>query len=298
MKTLDIVIPVFNEELHVVEETIAGVIAACATVPSCTTRVIVVNDGSDGRFQLGRLEDRGEISYVEHSSNRGYGAALKSGIQSGSAEWIGIIDADGTYPADKLPSLLQCCASADMVVGTRTTGLNETPILRRVGKVLLNAFASYLTGRRICDVNSGLRIFSRGLCSYLWELFPERFSFTTTMTIGALVGGFRVTEVPIDYYRRSGKSTLDPIKDTFGFFGTVFRLALLFAPLRVFGTLACVLCGLGFVKGVLRDYVKEGHIGNGALILMLAGMQVFLLGLLAELINLNGKLRRQHVPHR
>jgi hypothetical protein len=172
----------------------------------------------------------------------------------------------------------------DMVVGIRTGKVREIPWSRRLPKDLLNRFASYLAGVRIRDLNSGLRLFSRDLCYYLWGLFPSRFSFTSTLTMGALMGGFRVREVPIDYYRRTGKSSMRPIRDTARFFRTALRLALLFSPMRVFGPIAGILFTLGFVKGILRDYVLSGHVGSLAVTLMLTAVQVLMLGLLGELI--------------
>jgi glycosyltransferase involved in cell wall biosynthesis len=282
MKTLDIVIPIYNEPVEVVRATVKAVKQTLKSMDGVT--IILVDDGSDTKYDIGSLKKDEGIVFVQHEVNRGYGAALKSGILNGRAPWIGIIDADGTYPVESLALLAKDMDKCDMVVGTRTGEVREIPWSRRLPKDLLNRFASYLAGVRIRDLNSGLRLFSRDLCYYLWGLFPSRFSFTSTLTMGALMGGFRVRDVPIDYYRRTGKSSMRPITDTARFFRTALRLGLLFSPMRVFGPTAGILFTVGFAKGILRDYVLLGYVGNLAVTLMLTAVQVLMLGLLGELI--------------
>ncbi len=69
---------------------------------------------------------------------------------------------------------------------------------------------------------------------YLCELFPEGFSLTSTLKMGAVLGNFRVEKHTIDYYKRHGKSSIRPIHDTISFFKIVFRLGILFFPSKVF----------------------------------------------------------------
>jgi glycosyltransferase involved in cell wall biosynthesis len=291
MKTLDIVIPIYNERVEVVRATVKAVKQTFRSMEGVT--IILVDDGSDKKYDIGSLKNEKGIVFVQHEVNRGYGAALKFGILNGRAPWIGIIDADGTYPAESLAVLAKDMDKCDMVVGIRTGKVREIPWSRRLPKTLLNRFASYLAGLRIRDLNSGLRLFSRDLAYYLWGLFPSRFSFTSTLTMGALMGGFRVRDVPIDYYRRTGKSSMRPVTDTARFFRTALRLALLFSPMRVFGPTAGILFTLGFVKGILRDYVLLGQVGNLAVTLMLTAVELLMLGLLGELIVHSRSLKRR-----
>jgi len=294
MKRLDIIIPVYNERVEVVESTVAAVKRAFMSVEGVT--IIVVDDGSDREYDLASLKTEEGIVFVQHEVNRGYGAALKTGILKGCAPWIGITDADGTYPVEKLAVLAKDMDECDMVVGIRTGKVREIPWSRRFPKELLNRFASYLAGMRIRDLNSGLRVFSRDLSYYLWGLFPSRYSFTSTMTMGALMGGFRVREVPIDYYRRAGESSIRPIRDTVRFFTTALRLGLLFSPMRVFGPTAAFLFALGVGKGFIRDYFSVGYIGNLAVTLLVGALQVLMLGLLGELIVHSRSLKRRDPP--
>lgn len=279
---LAVVIPVYNESWEVAARTVAAVHAAFAGQGG-SPRVVVVDDGSRAEFQLEKLSGRDDCILVRHELNRGYGAALKTGVLATDAPYIAIIDADGTYPVDQLPVLWGMMDYQDMVVGVRTGEVSQIPLLRRMPKWCLNRFASYMARRPIPDLNSGMRIFSRELCYYLWGLFPNGFSFTSTITMGALLGGFRVRNQPINYFKRIGSSSIHPIKDTIRFFNIVARLGLLFTPMRFFLPLAIFLGTAGFAKGVL-DYRHQGSLGNLSVTLMIAGLQVLLMGYLADLI--------------
>ena len=159
-------------------------------------------------------------------------------------------------------------------------------------KWVLNMTASYMAGAEIEDLNSGMRIFSRNLCYYLWGLFPTGFSFTSTLTMGAVLGGFRVKNYPVNYYQRIGESSIQPLKDTLRFFLLIFRLGLLFAPMKIFGPVGAILLIIGAGRGFLRDYFVVGYIGNLAVITMLAAVQILMMGLLAELIVHSRRLKR------
>lgn len=284
---IDIIIPVFNESMGTVIKTLDDIRRAGSLSTECCLHIFIVNDGSDPEYQLEKLRELDDITYLSHSRNRGYGQALKTGILAGSSPYIGILDADGTYPASELPKLIDLIHGSDMVLGVRTGTIREIPLLRRFPKLLLNKFASYMAGRDIVDLNTGMRIFTRDLAYHFWGLYPSGFSFTSTLTMGAAMGDFRVRETPINYYKRHGDSSIHPIKDTVRFFRLVARLGLLFSPKRLFTPIALLLITFGLIKGVAFDYANHGHIGNLALIFILSGIQIFMMGLIAQLVILN-----------
>ena len=285
MPALDIIVPVFNEQVEVVLNMVARLTSDLE--PEADVTIIVVDDGSDKKFNLRQLSDEAGIHFVCHPTNQGYGEALKTGIRAGSAPWIAIIDADDTYPADELKNLVKGMDHADMVVGARTGDIRKIPWLRRFPKYMLNRLASYMAGKEIQDLNSGMRVFSRELCYQLWPFFPKGFSFTSTLTMGALLGGCLVKEERINYYKRAGNSSIRPIKDTFQFIHIILRMGILFHPMKLFIPIAISLASVGFIKGFLRDLFVVGYIGNLSIMLMLAGLQIFLMGYIAELIVIN-----------
>lgn len=280
MQPIDIIIPVYNESPQVLQSTVNAILAAFGSVESI--RVVVVDDGSPRA--LGTVADDKRVVCLRHDDNKGYGAALKTGIRSGCSPLIAISDADGTYPVTELPRLASLMVDQDMVIGSRTGDIRAIPFLRRLPKAALNAFASYIAGERIPDLNSGLRIFRRDLCEHYWDLFPNGFSFTSTITMGATLGGYRVRYSSIDYYRRKGASSIRPLRDTIRFFSIVSRLGLLFAPLKIFWPVALLLFAAGFFKGFGIDYPGQGSVGNASVMSMLAGVQIFMMGLLGEII--------------
>lgn len=292
MTALDLIIPVYNETSDIVARTVRAAREAFAKDGATPPNIIIVDDGSRVPVDAAAFTGLDGVTLLRHERNRGYGAALKTGIRAGTAPWIAITDADGTYPVDRLPDLVREMGAHDTVVGTRTGGNVNIPLLRRFPKACLNRFASYLAGTHIADLNTGMRVFTRELAEYLWHLFPPGFSFTSTMTMGSLSGGYRVKEIAIDYYKREGSSSISPVADTIRFFKIASRLGLLFSPMRIFGPIAGVLLATGMVKGLGIDYRHLGAVGNFSVALMIAGIQVFCMGLLGELIVLSRNIRR------
>jgi hypothetical protein len=94
-------------------------------------------------------------------------------------------------------------------------------------------------------------------------------------------------EEPINYYKRAGNSSIRPVKDTFQFIHIILRMGILFHPMKLFIPIAVFLASVGFIKGFLRDLFVVGYIGNLSIMLMLAGLQIFLMGYIAELIVIN-----------
>jgi glycosyltransferase involved in cell wall biosynthesis len=277
---VSIIIPVFNEEGAIVS-TLAAV-EATMQASGRVYEVLVVDDGSEDGT-AGMLAGT-TARVVRHRANRGYGAALKTGIRATTHPLVAILDADGTYPIARLPELLAHLDEADMVVGARTGGSVHVPALRRPVKWLLTRAANLLSGHRIPDLNSGLRVFRRELATRFFGLFPDGFSFTSTITLASHINGYRVEYIPIDYYRRTGASSIRPVRDTLNFFLLIVRMVVTFRPLNVFLPAAAALLVLGAIKAAL-DFSRTGAFGVGAAILILTAIQIALMGLLADLVT-------------
>jgi len=224
------------------------------------------------------------VTVVQHGRNRGYGAALKSGIRQARSPWILITDADGTYPMDAIPLLLSEAEHTDMVVGARVGGSAAEPRLRRLAKWMLRRLAMYLSEADIPDLNSGLRIFKREHALRLFPILPAGFSFTTTITLALLCNDERVCFLPVQYSKRVGRSKIRPLRDTLNFINVILRTILYFNPLKVFVPASLVtLAGFGISLGydlfILKDLTEK------TLILLLAGVQLLAIGLLADMIS-------------
>ena len=276
-----IVIPVYNEE-KIIAATIDS-IHQILQPHNYQYEIIVVNDGStDSTAQV--LSSINNIYLIEHNRNRGYGAALKTGIRQAQYPLVVITDADGTYPNERIPELIVLANRADMVVGARI-GKNVTySRLRKVPKWFLVRFAQWVTKTKIPDLNSGLRVFDRDIITKFLPILPNSFSFTTTITIAMLTNNYIVHYEPIDYYHRVGKSKIKPVKDTLGFIQLILRMGVYFAPLRIFLPVAGLFFG-GFLITLFQDLFIRQDLTEATLILFVAAIQIGMFALLADMID-------------
>lgn len=279
---LSIIIPAYNEE-HGVGPVVAELKAELESV-SYPYEIVVVDDGSVDATAARAAEAGARL--VEHEANRGYGAALKTGIRSASYPLICITDADGTYPKEYIPRLVEMLVreDVDMVVGARVGENVEIPLIRRPAKWVIRRLAEMVAGRAIPDLNSGLRVMKRKTVMRFFQLLPEGFSFTTTITLAMLSNAYRVRYIPIDYRARVGRSKIRPIRDTLNFVNLVLRIALYFAPLKIFVPLSLLLVLLSVAWGVFSTTVLGQLADVSTLVIFMTAVQVAVVGLLAELI--------------
>lgn len=278
---LSVVIPAYNEE-----KGIRGVVdRVCAALEGSNLpfEIIVVDDGSKDRT-LEALRKK-PVQVLQHLTNRGYGAALKTGIQASRYSHVAIIDADGTYEERDIPKLTEHMENHDMVVAARTGKGAKIPLLRRPAKWILNRLANFLTETHIPDLNSGFRVFDKAVAKKFFNYLPSSFSFTSTLTMALLTNGYSIKYVPSGYKRRKGKSKIRPIHDTANFFSLIVRTALYFAPLKIFVPLSLSMIGLSLLKLILIDFLLIQNMTDSTLFLFLGGIQVGMLGLLADLID-------------
>lgn len=279
MKTVEesvsIVIPAYQEA-----ENIASVVeevkAVLVGLPN-KSEVIVVCDGStDG---TGDVAEKAGASVVRHAYNKGYGAALKTGIRAATGRTVIFIDADGQHDAKDIVRLVKERQAYDMVVGARK-GTAGSPMWRKPGKIFLGWLANKLSGKKIPDLNSGYRALDREMALHFLPLMPNGFSFSTTSTIAAFKCGYTVEYIPIKVEKRVGKSTVS-VGDGFNTIMLIIRIVTLFSPLRIFLPISLVtfLIGLWFTG---HSYWTVGESSIRGLIALLASVQFFLFGILVD----------------
>lgn len=290
-----VILPSFNEEAAVSDQVRA--VRAVLTRHRIEHEIIVVDDGSADATSPRALDAGARV--LRHPENRGYGSAIKAGIEAARHGTIVIIDADGTYPSDQIPVLLGLLEEADMAVGARTLRNVHIPWARRPGKWILGWLANRIAGHRIPDINSGLRAFRSECVRQYFSILSNRFSFTTTVTLALLADDYRVVYHPIEYYRRLGKSKITP-RHFMDFMILVLRMAMLFQPLKVFVPVGGTFIGLGLLKFVFDivalfrrapvlelSLVFQPVLSTSAILLLLLGVQMLLIGMVAD-----GVLRR------
>ncbi len=282
---VSIVIPAYNEERGagpVIEEMLALLRRELANIP---WEVLIVDDGSSDRTaEVIAKYESDELRLIRHPHNRGYGAAIKTGVNAAAHPWILITDADGTYPAKHIPELLSHRRNFHMVVGARTGPKAAVAMLRRPPKYVLRKLASYLSRQDIPDLNSGLRLMRKDILQRFENILPDQFSYTTTITLAMFSAGFHVKYLQIDYLKREGKSKIRPIADTIGFTKLIFRTILYFDPLRVFIPAA----GLFIIASVLVASISamSGQLMDVTTVLLFTtGFQLLMMGMLADMLN-------------
>jgi len=167
---VSVVIPAFNEEQGVAK--VIGELRAVLEERGIAAEILVFDDGSSDHTAQAAAGAGARV--FRHRSNRGYGAALKSGISAASNEYVVITDADGTYPCQYIPQMLKRLETSDMVVGARIGSNVKIPAIRKPAKWALNQLANYMTRTKIPDLNSGLR-------AGTWPCNISRFYLTSSV---------------------------------------------------------------------------------------------------------------------
>lgn len=292
---ISLLIPVFNEK-----EAIRETIDTCVDVFSKIGEefeILIINDGSTDGTEgiLNNLPQ--QVQVLTHPENRGYGASMKTGLRRAKGDLIAITDADGTYPIHDFPKLLAefKANDADMVVGARTKKGVQIPPIRKPAKWVINRLVNWVSGRKIPDNNSGMRIFKKDMALEFMHLYPQGFSFTITITLAAITSDYLVLYEPIDYFRRKGSSSmssgLNGIKNFLFFLGLITRITTYFRPLRFFAwpSVLLTLSGIGFASYTLYS---EQNVSDAGMLLMLTGLQIGLFGLLAEVVVRQGRAKK------
>ena len=249
-------------------------------VAGIDAEIIVVDDGS--RDATAREAKAAGARVLQHRSNRGYGASLKTGIMAAKNNIIAITDADGTYPAKYLPAMLDELEHADMVVGSRTGADVNIPLSRKPAKWFLRVMANYVAATKIPDLNSGLRVFRRDVSMQYFAILSDQFSFTTTITLAMLCDSYKVSYMPIDYRKRQGKSKIMPW-DAGSFAVLILRVAMLFRPLRVFLPLAVACILYGTAKAAI-DLTHDPNISASAIFAFVSALMMVLVGMLGDAV--------------
>jgi glycosyltransferase involved in cell wall biosynthesis len=272
---VSIVIPAYNEA-----DAVGGVVSALSAAGGWH-EIIVVDDGS-ADATAARAADAG-ATVVRHPYNKGNGAAVKSGIRRATGEFVLIIDGDGQHQASDAGRLIARLGEYDLVIGARPAA-TQANLARRVGNGALNRLASYLTGRAIPDLTSGFRAARRRYLQEFIHLLPNGFSTPTTTTLAFIKAGYNVAFEPTDARQRMGTSKIRLARDGAKFLVIILKIVTLFSPLRVFLPVSVLSFAVGAIYA-LWTIAMDAKIPNGAVLLIMFSVIVFLVGLVSEQIS-------------
>ena len=273
---LSIIIPAKNEA------AIIGDVVASVREHYAKAEILVVNDGSDD--DTASVAEKSGATVVTHPVSLGNGAAIKSGARAAKGDIFVMMDGDGQHKAADIRSLIEKLdAGYDMAIGARDSG-SHAGVGRLAANGLYNVFASMISGHRILDLTSGFRAVRADLFKKFLYLLPNGFSYPTTITMAFLRSGFPVTFVPIKAAERTGTSHIRPVRDGLRFLAIIFKIATLYAPLKVFLPIS----GLFFVSGVsyyAYTFFTMGRFTNMSMLILSASVIIFLIGLISEQIT-------------
>lgn len=280
---ISIVIPALNEEGAIVA-TVEAAQKVCRDAGWDGFEIIVVDDGSTDR--TAEFAQQAGAQVIRHPANGGYGRSLKDGIAAASNDLVAISDADGTYPLDRLPDLLaRIHAGFDMAVGARTGAEYRQSAVKMPLRLVLKALVEFTAGRRIPDINSGLRVFRRSTVMPFFSHLCDTFSFTTSLTLAYLMTGLYIAYVDIPYYKRVGKTKVRLFRESLVTLQYIVQAILYYNPIKLFLALCAIVVVFSFVSflstlitGIYLGY----YLGLGGI---LVSILIFAMGMLADLLK-------------
>ena len=274
-ETVSILIPAYDEG------AVAGDVIRALRDAAPWHEILLIDDGSTDETAAAATAAGGRV--LRHPYNKGNGAAVKTGIRAATGEFVLVIDGDGQHKPEDACRLVAQLGEYDLVVGARA-GHTQATGMRRFGNGLLNAFATYMTGREIPDLTSGLRGARRSVLREFLHLIPNGFSTPTTTTLAFIKAGYSVEFLPIEARQRTGVSKIRLARDRTKFLLVILKIVTIFSPMQIFLPVSAGSCLLGVCYGAWT-VATSGRIANGSVLLLMLSVLVFLVGLVSEQIS-------------
>lgn len=276
---VSVLIPVYNEEVGI--KLLLDRIIDLKFHESY--EIIIVNDGSSDRSL--EVVKNYPVRVYSHTVNKGYGAALKTGIRKAMGEKIVILDSDGQHDPEQIPQIVSLLDDHELVIGTRDKDSFQVRT-RQVGKRVIRLVGEYLVEQKLPDYNSGYRGFNNELIKGMLHIMPNGFSFSTTSTLAFLKEGYSIGTIPIRVEERVGRSSnVKFFKDGAKTIMLILRIIMLFNPLKIFFPASFIITTAGIAYGIYGFLVAD-RFSNGAIVLAILGMFLFFIGLVADQISI------------
>ncbi len=265
-----IVIPAYNEGSKIAV-TIFDIQKVLKINKLEEAEIIVVDDGSTDRTV--EMSSKTGTLAVSHPHNAGYGRSLKDGIRAATNDTIIIMDADGAYPAEMIPVLLNEFEKGyDMVTGARDEVMIQGSYKKRLLRSVLKKLTEFSTGKKIPDINSGFRVFSRKGIMPLFQRLNDTVSFNSSLTLSYIKEGKFIKYIPVDIKINTEKE--NP-KAGLKFFSTLTEFTgevLYYDPMKIFFLfsvsllLITVFC---FTSALITKWLLFSYVGLGCILLSL-----------------------------
>jgi glycosyltransferase involved in cell wall biosynthesis len=245
--------------------------------------IIVVNDGSTDDTKA--VCEQNKIRSINNPYSKGNGAAIKSGSRAAKNDILVFMDADGQHRPEDIPRLVEKLLEGyDMVVGARNMD-SQASIGRATANTIYNWFASWMVQHKIYDLTSGFRVTRANKFREYLSILPNGFSYPTTITMAFFRSGLSVGYIPIKTEKRQGKSHIRLFQDGVRFLLVIFKVGVLYSPLRIFFRVSLLFFFIG-ISYYLYTYSTMGRFTNMSAMLFITSILIFLIGLISEQITM------------
>ena len=276
-KMISVVIPAY-QEVAIIGEVVAKTKKVLGSFE--TFEILVIDDAStDG---TGEAAEQAGARVIRHPYNKGNGAAIKTGIRNARGDIIVFMDGDGQHDAGDIPRLLEYMDVYDMVIGARSPRSYQDWRRKNANRAY-NVLATYICGTSVLDLTSGFRVVRADLARKFCHLLPNTFSYPSTMTIVMFKAGYSVRFMTIDVAKRVGASKINILRDGFRFLTIIFKVAVLFEPLKVFLPIGILMLLPGVVLAIHKLAIGQSWT-EPVVISISVGVLVIVLGLISEQI--------------
>jgi hypothetical protein len=217
-----VILPAYNEAV-----ALPAVLDALFSVLGDDSEVIVVDDGSTDNTAA--IATAYGCRVLRHPHNRGKGAAVRTGLAAARGQFVIVMDADNTYPAEAIPRMIELGAHYDVVRCIRTSGMANMPPINRIGNRLFDWILKVVYGLEGADHLSGLYGLRREALQDLC-ITADRFDLEVEIGIKARARRLRAAVLPIDYGERLGEKKLRAYRDGWAILQRVLSMSLVYKP--------------------------------------------------------------------
>jgi glycosyltransferase involved in cell wall biosynthesis len=204
---ISVVLPILNEG-QIIHKTIVRLVAKMEKTAS-KFEVLAVNDGStdNTRNVLEKLHSKDtRIKVINHKGNKGYGAALKTGVRKAKFDWIFFMDSDLQFDVAEIKKFIPYHADYDFIIGYREG--RADPLKRIYISKMYNYIVSFLFDIHITDIDCAFKLMRKSAIQQLGVL-PNSFFVSTTLLVKAVRAKMRLKEIPVKHLPRTkGVSTV------------------------------------------------------------------------------------------
>ena len=286
---ISIILPAFNEEKSI-KKTITSLKDVLEKHNFGHYEIILIDDGSNDNTLKIALSEK--IKVIKNPHNLGYGISLKKGIDAAKYETLIIMDADLTYPPEKIPDLIKKKNEGyDMVVAQRTGKYYKESPIKLPFRIILRFLVEYIAERKIPDINSGFRIFEKKTAQKYFSHLCNTFSFTTSLTLAYMMNGKFVHYMPIKYFKREGSTKVKLLRDSIRTLQYIVEAVIYYNPMKMFMLLSFFLIILGFfllIIGAISTLNIFYIVGVGSILIsILTVCMGFLAVLLKQIMQKN-----------